>query len=294
VSDPDWELVEEFFYHINERHRIYQKRFVEGLPPPWTKDLILRKWFFTNVKRELDRTTRHLREKYYNPQASRPAEEILMNCGIFRYFCHIDYIDDIGWQYEWKPDHLIEVARRRSKEGLKNFTNAFVITNNGIKKPKEEVVVEYFLADYVEKIPKLLKAIKRRNRWQDAIEELNNVYGFSNFMSKEVILDVMMTPLLDKAVDKYIWSPAGPGAKIGIHMIWHLGEAKYNGVRNSRGDFMPYMKFLYDIRDNYLEDHTKNLDWTVHDIQWNLCEFQKRINIKKKGKGKRRHSPGKN
>ena len=139
-------------------------------------------------------------------------------------------------------------------------------------------------------LSKLEEEITRRNSWKDAIECLNTVYGFSNFMSKEVILDVMMTPVLEDAVDRLTWSPAGPGAKIGIHMIWHLGEVGYDKVRNMKGDYLPYMEFLFNIKDQYLEEHTKKLEWSVHDIQWNLCEFQKRRNIKTKGKGKRRYS----
>lgn len=289
VANPDWSLVEEFFYHINERHRIYIKR-KNGDPPPWTRDRILRNWFFTNVKRDFDRTTVFIKENFYDKHKQSPAEEILLNCGIFRYFCNTDFIKEIGWQREWRPDFLIDTARSRRERGLKSFTNAFVITNNGIKKPKEEVVVGCFLEDYKKNIPNLVKVIEKTNRWEKAIECLNTVHGFSDFMSKEVILDVMLTPVLENAKDKYDWSPAGPGAKIGIHMIWHIGDVEYNKVRNHKGNFLPYMEFLFNIKDEYLEPHAKELDWTMHDIQFALCEFQKRLNIKSKGKGKRRYN----
>ncbi len=288
IQSPDWKLVEEYFYHINERHRITIKRW-NGEPPPWTQDKILREWFFTSVKREFDKTTIFLKENFYDKYMHRDAEEILLNCGIFRYFGNIDYITQIGWQTKWDPKFLIDTAKERKAKGLKNFTGAFVITNNGIAKPKEEVVVGYFLVDYARNIPMLLENINKRRSWQDAIESLNTVHGFANFMSKEVIQDAMMTNVLSNAIDKYTWSPAGPGAKIGIHMMWHLGEVGYDKVRNSKGDYMPYMKFLYDIREEYLEEHTKKLDWTVHDIQWSLCEFSKRRNIKQKGRGKRKY-----
>lgn len=46
----------DFFAFARERHATYLRR-QSGAPEPWTDDPILRKFRFTNVFRELDRTT---------------------------------------------------------------------------------------------------------------------------------------------------------------------------------------------------------------------------------------------
>lgn len=51
----------DFYYWMNERHSIYLRRLA-GQTKPWTTDVILQKYKFTNVFRELDRGTIALRK----------------------------------------------------------------------------------------------------------------------------------------------------------------------------------------------------------------------------------------
>ncbi len=78
--------VEEYFRIARERHSIYLKRKA-GEPAPWTEDCILANWKFTNVFRELDRTTVWFREHVREPMRSRP--EVLLATVVFRLYNRI-------------------------------------------------------------------------------------------------------------------------------------------------------------------------------------------------------------
>ena len=75
-----------FFMFARERHNIYLRR-QQGLPRPWTDDHILNTCRFTNVYRELDKTTVWFRERVREPLRSKP--EVLLATVLFRWFNRI-------------------------------------------------------------------------------------------------------------------------------------------------------------------------------------------------------------
>lgn len=76
-------MIDEFFRTARERHRIYLRR-QEGRRRPWTRDEIMHTYKFTNVFRELDRTTVWLRKNAREEMRSRP--EVLLAVVLFRWF----------------------------------------------------------------------------------------------------------------------------------------------------------------------------------------------------------------
>ena len=141
-------MIENFYNWINERHAIYLAR-VRGDSPPWTEDPILREYKFTNPFRENDRTTVYMRKAWTDPHNNRPFGEIIFNCCLFRMVGTMEFAEAHGWVHadalEWDPEHTVNLISNRIKHGLKTFTGAYIITNQGIKKPKAEVVVYEFL-----------------------------------------------------------------------------------------------------------------------------------------------------
>ena len=75
-------LEDDFWYMCNERHRIFLAKEA-GKPKPWTDDPIFQKYKFTNVFRELDRTTIFVRENIREPLFDDP-ELLLFNVALFR------------------------------------------------------------------------------------------------------------------------------------------------------------------------------------------------------------------
>ena len=149
----------EFFAFVKERELIRLRKEADLLSseageipqgPPWTDDPILQTYKFTNVHRHHDRTSKLLRERFYTPYFDANNSTILMNAATFRYFGTYEFAKEIGWtDFEAMGDghwELIkETARQRLEDKERVFTGAYVITNQGISAPKQEVVVDYFL-----------------------------------------------------------------------------------------------------------------------------------------------------
>mgnify|MGYP001585405372 FL=1 len=76
-----------FWRFVAERHEIFRCRVLLKEPPPWSGDVILNTVKFTNIYRELDRTTRVLLAALREPLSEGPeAPDILFNIVKFRFF----------------------------------------------------------------------------------------------------------------------------------------------------------------------------------------------------------------
>jgi len=263
--------VSAFYTFMKKREQIRLNREV-GLPWPWTSDLILREFKFTNVRRAHDRTTRELKAEFYDLHQNASPKLQFLNCAIFRYFGTIEFARAIGWQNGFYPDYIKDVAARRFRAKERVFTGAYIVPSLGIRAPKQEVVVDIVLADLWKQAPAILAQTKKTQRWQTMIEEMRKVRGFwgSGFMAKEVVLDTMFTnvwAILPK--DLNTWCPAGPGARRGINRV--LGRDIYSPL--SEEFILERMLELFERRATYWPADWIKLE--LHDIQFQLCEFDK-------------------
>jgi hypothetical protein len=265
------ERVEEFYRFMRARESIRLLRETDA-PWPWTDDPILQKFKFTNVKREHDRTSRLLKEEFYDQHRDNHAQIQLLNCALFRYFGTIEFARAVGWQKDFQPDFLKETARKRLAAGDRVFTGAYVITNQGIKAPKQDVVVDIFLAGLWGNAGTISHS-RYGQRWRDTMQELQKLLGFggTGFMAKEVMLDTMMTSFWPDGViqDRNSWCPAGPGARRGINRL--LGRDLKSPMSGDAA--LPYMLELFHARHDYWPKDWVELE--LHDIQFQLCEFDK-------------------
>lgn len=260
-----------FYAFIKKREQIRLNREAD-LPWPWTLDPILQKYKFTNVRRAHDRTTQLLKAEFYDRHRKAPLEVQLLNCATFRYFGTIEFARAVGWQDDFYPEVLKDTAARRLHAGERVFTGAYVITNQGIKAPKQEVVVDIFLDGIWKRATRIVAAAQGFGKWRDMIGELQKVKGFggTGFMAKEVVLDTMFTPIWGyPPVDLNDWCPAGPGARRGINRVWGLELKTPMTDRVALGRMLT----LFAVRPTYWP-----ADWfplELHDIQFQLCEYDK-------------------
>jgi hypothetical protein len=78
---------------IVNRHQIYQRRFIDRLPPPWTNDKVLLEWKFCNVFRELDPGSRFVIEELIPKLQQKnnvTAADYILNMLVYRTFNRID------------------------------------------------------------------------------------------------------------------------------------------------------------------------------------------------------------
>ena len=275
-----------FVHYLNERELIRIKR-ERGDQGPWTDDLILRNYKFTNISRAEDRTTRWLKKYWYDPNRDQPKELIALNCAIARYFGSIEFCEAIGFQKQWNPDFLIQMASQRLMRGQKVFTGAYIITNGGSTDPKQIVVVSQFLTPFRMNAEKIIRLAENHNSWKVVCEFLQTLPGIGAFMAKEIALDMMLTPVLENATDKLTWSPAGPGAIRGLNRL-HGRPVK---ASMSQAAALAEMKTVLGKlqADNAFADYMPRIgvDYGVTDLQFSLCELDKYLRVRN-GEGRPR------
>lgn len=297
----------QFFEFVEERERVRLRKEAdlslgsEAKGPPWTDDKILQTYKFTNVHRHHDRTSLELREQFYTPNFHEDKKTILMNAALYRYFGTHEFATAIGWtKYDQMDEAFWEWIKDLAEDRLQNkervFTGAYVITNQGISAPKQEVVVDYFLKALWKKAPELTDLAMDSGSWEAVADEMRKIQGFggSGFMTKEILLDTTYTSFWSDDIythpddgtfsfpdDWWTWTPIGPGAR--------RGAARVNGDDSAKplkeSDAGHIITTLGHNQGIFWPDTWDKL--APHDIQFQLCEFDKYERVRL-GQGKPR------
>lgn len=299
----DLDRANAFFSFVEEREQIRLRKEMD-LPYPWTKDLILRDYKFTNVHRHHDRTSRELRNQFYDKHRGASSETCLMNAATYRYFGTHEFASTLGWtEFEDMNDDHWEWVKDLAKDRLENkervFTGAYVITNQGISAPKQEVVVDYFLKALQKKTSEIVDIANDTQSWEQVATYMRKINGFggSGFMTKEILLDTTYTPFWKNAVnhpedgeftfpvDWNDWTPIGPGARRGAARV--LGDESAKQLKEDKAFSVIWSLWL--DRENHIPD----IDMCLHDIQFQLCEFDKyeRVHLGQGRPRSRYHAP---
>lgn len=292
-----------FFAFMRERENI-RLRKQAGDSRPWTQDTILQEFKFTNVRRHYDWTTSKLRENFYAEHRSDDRRSILMNCALYRYFGTYEFADAVGWQDydDFDFDEIIDTAARRLSSGQRVFTGAYVVTNQGISAPKQEVVVNYFMKDLHAATPALLQIVQMTRSWRKVSEAMSKIGGFggTGFMSKEILLDTMMTNFWDTEIsyegdypvmfpaDYPDWTPIGPGGLRGAARLCGVEYPEHNTLKPAQA-----LEVILKLVDIQGEHWPAEYGWLYPtDIQFQLCEFDKYERVRLgQGRPRSRYKP---
>eukprot|EP00931_Biecheleriopsis_adriatica_P033257 TRINITY_DN19304_c0_g1_i2.p1 TRINITY_DN19304_c0_g1~~TRINITY_DN19304_c0_g1_i2.p1 ORF type:complete len:890 (+),score=184.63 TRINITY_DN19304_c0_g1_i2:49-2718(+) len=92
------------------------------------------------------------------------------------------------------------------------------------------------------------------------------------FFAKEVAQDLLDTPVFEggrsSVADLHSFSPAGPGALLGLVLVYNLEEKPLQSVA------VPMMRAILEAAPDFWEHgHPEQLE--LHDVQFMLCELQK-------------------
>jgi len=213
------EPIKRFAYWIAERHNIYKKK--QQGRDKLTDDPILETYKFTNPFREHDRTTVAFR-KWTKEHDNSPYGDIIFNTCLFRMIGTSEFFDAHGWVgKDWSPQYTKDLIDQRIRDKQRCFTGAYVITNQGLKLPKGEVVVDHFLRPIYSSRLYLGKVAHQSQSLYEVHKELKKYQGFGGggFMAYEVVTDLNYTPVLRFANDRYTWANAGPGAIRGLNRL---------------------------------------------------------------------------
>jgi len=245
-----------FWYWINERHRIWCKRN-EGKPKPWTKDVILRQYKFTNAFRELDRGTLVLR-KFLLPILDPTA--IVRNLCCYRYFNHPENatfgpVYNLGTYIGW--------LRARKAAGLQLFTGAYMTAGAA----GEDKLSTYHraLEQSWDDAPRIVKLCELKSM-EVIFDHMLDWFIVGKFVAYELVCDLRFTPLLENATDKLTWSSVGPGARRGLGRL---------GLPMRLESMVDLLQMSHE--ENCLEKHVRDapVPFELREIEHSLCEFDK-------------------
>lgn len=277
-----------FFEFARERHAIYLRRRA-GIPRfDWTSDPILASNRFTNVFRELDKTTIWLREHVRGPLRDDPR--VLIGIVLFRWFNRIETGEAIFTQKRlgggtawdeflrtWETDALLEAIRAYCGKGP-YVTGAYIIKSpQGVDKlvgvlRSVRKFVEYCNGDPID----IAKRLAERQRTLQAVWDwLRKADHLGDFMAYEIVSDLRWTYILENAPDIMTWANPGPGAIRGLNrMMARPLESRATGSL-----FLPeMMTLLHMSRDPqyWPQDNPEEWpSWELREVEHTLCEFDK-------------------
>lgn len=257
-----------FWHYINERQKIWYKRFILNEVAPWTKDEVLQSVHFTNVYPQLDRGHQFL---INNVVPNYTIRNQIFRAMVYRAFNNIDsfkLIDRYVNLNKFDADIIYTILQRRKENGNKVFTGAYMITGTRWANSPDKLVNYCYglLPRMKDELNTKYDDIIGAETLEDVFNIMITMSGMGKFNSYIFATDLAYTNIKPYSLDK--WVNAGPGAVKALKLIYP--EAKR--------DWNDYIRVLCDKqRENLKPDfpYYNNQKLTLDCIEWSLCEFQK-------------------
>lgn len=259
--------VKPFFKYCRERYQILLNRRA-GLSKPWTRDKILQRYSFCNVRREDDKTTVWFREAF----RSSPKVTVF-SCVAFRFFSRIS-TGKILVQHNLLADWNEKLARKVLKDVHPLVTGAYIVkAYPGMT--KLEGIIRVLRPVWKAQQEGLFDDTKGCTL-ERAHQKLMVFPYVGTFMAHEAIMDLRFTPILSNAPDWATWAAAGPGAARGLSRVTGkpLDHFNYHGEK-SRAEMLELMRYirLRSQSEKFWPNEFPPMD--VHTVEFSLCEFDK-------------------
>jgi thymidylate kinase len=224
-------IYDTYWHFAAERQNIFFKKF-EGASPPWTNDLILSSYKFTNAYRASDRTSQYLiRNVIYRGDLPNDPSEVFFRIILFKLFNKIETwelmekalgpLTYANYSFE-RYDRILTKAMR---SGRTIYSAAYIMPSGGrllghrVKHRNHLKLVERMMAD------RLPLTIAGARGMEDGFKFLRAYPTIGDFLAYQFITDVNYSNITDFSEDEF--TIAGPGAMDGIHKCFSdLGGLK--------------------------------------------------------------------
>lgn len=276
-----------FVYWVNARYDIYCRKNEEK-PKPWSEDPIFQRVYFTNIKREWDKTTKYIRNYWIGPLhlLDTPDRWNLVPYLVFaRLINRPVTLGHFATFPKGFPSTWTDYLKELRNGGDQIFSGAYLITTCGVKMDK---------LDYVSRVCKDvwnqgwgdndIEDIRLEPYCQSWFRRLSKVSGLGTFLAAQVIADLKNTvghPLAS-APDWWTFVAAGPGSKRGLN--YFFGWDPERAMSDDR--FKGLLLQAREIVEPHLTDIPKLCN---QDLQNCFCEFSKYVRVKNGGRTKRNY-----
>jgi len=292
IKDP----FERYCAFLWERNNIYHQKSRHE-PKPWTDDPILQEFSFTNVYREIDKTSIHY-QKTVRDYYGQENPLVLPATVLYRWFNRIEtcarlfnepnignrsvfeeYIDS-GCQ---KPSILFEFI---NKLPFPHVTGAYII-NGESGFPKGIGVARYF-HHWCQK--------PWEAKWEEWLKNpplLQSMYvwlqesasGLGSFMTAQLVADLKYLPFMMQVEDWWSWASPGPGSQRGLNAV--LGRMM--SEKWLPGEWIDQLLQLR-AKENAILAQNGMGPFHAQDTQNHCCEFSKYEKARLGGRLKRRYN----
>lgn len=281
--------IEDFFYWINERHRIYVNRFIDKMSKPWTDDPIFQQFKFTNTFRQLDTGTIALNNMlgkwFLNKTPLRELDlddaiDILFNVVWYRLFNYYEHAKDIGFHHHQDYGLVLDALKQKREEGKKVFTSAHMTTGSGKAVELHGKIYGSFVTPIgiATEFGRSLVAFILYNQSMEAVtKRLTEYPAIGHFIAYEIVCDLRFTPLLSDAVDTLTWANLGPGAKRGLQRL--NMDPSVESMIELYNLAIDEEMIEYHVAE-HLPQHNKIPPFELREIEHSLCEFDKYMRVK--------------
>jgi hypothetical protein len=211
-------VFETYWKFAAERQAIFFRKMKDE-EPPWTNDIILSKYKFTNAYRASDRLSQFLiKEVIYNGNQSQ--DDIFFRTILFKVFNKIETWQLLTEKFgtisysDYSFDSYDAVLTEIKKSGLPIFSAAYIMPSgngaliNSLKHQSYLKLIEMMMKDEVP-----LKIASMRSM-QNAFDLLRSYPMIGDFLAYQYVIDLNYSELTDFSEMEFV--VPGPGARDGI------------------------------------------------------------------------------
>jgi hypothetical protein len=285
--------MEGLLYFIWEREAIRLAR-ENGHSAPWTKDRVLDKYKFTNIRRSDDRVSQWVIDKLITPNSERADLWFtLLIARLINWPPTLQALIDKRvipcTPQEFDADMFEHTLERIKNDGKKVYSGAYMLYPTKMEPGgnKSRAVAKYIIGSAVENAESINSSLWEAGATtiERFVAELSKCFGISTFIAGQVAADLTYAlGHLDTAEDLYSYAPVGPGSSRGLNYL--LGKSPYATWKQK--EFNAELSIVF----SEIIDKLEIVDMTLHDVQNCMCEFSKYCRaVLSEGKPKTNYQP---
>lgn len=298
--------IERFFAYARARHECYLMKQSE---PDWqTKDKILWKYRFTNVFRDLDKTSAWFIDHVRDPMSKRRDPNIMLATALFRLtnrietgeaiFCDDDLLGGHSAFDEYvrtgRTAPLLKSIKKRMGNRGPYVTGGYIISSppgypklegmlkvvNDFRKEKRPVIGGAEWPEWGDQelgwqeMTKRLWSSNNGVRLEQMHAWLRQFTYFGPFHAYEIVTDLRHTYLMRSAPDIMLWANPGPGCRRGANRVFGRHYKSKDADRDQLIREMRQLVQLSQQKQHWPRDK-EHPPWEMRDVEHTLCEFDK-------------------
>lgn len=245
IYEPNLRL---FFETMYERQLVWKRRFLDKKPQPWTNDEIFQNYKFTNVYRELDRSSQwQIKNIILDKDLS--LKDLVWKSMVFRLFNNpdtfefepkkshakhdilgdIELVSSKRWKSgipsyeEYDEDEFANYINGIRASGLNPFTTAYVL-NSSAGMSRDDHFTHVALPCLHSKISEIIKVTLTAKTPEEIFQCFLTLPNIGNFVAHEFYQDfTYITRYTDRKFMKFDqndFTNVGPGCSMGIRLIF--------------------------------------------------------------------------